>query len=154
MKIALCISGLPRNVEAGFPNILENIIKPNNPDIFIHTWGTDENLKNKIIELYQPKSLVFEEQKPFINDSLDLTRMMLSHGQSYTREKFVEMVCSSWYSVQASNTLKEELDWLIISFTITLLELDLILIITFKSIAHNMIVIKYMCVIDNYQTMI
>ena len=52
-KVAICISGLPRNVEAGFQNILESIIEPNNnPDIFIHTWvGDDENLKNKVIEL-------------------------------------------------------------------------------------------------------
>jgi hypothetical protein len=107
MRIALCISGLPRNVDNGYQNILNNLIIPNNPDIFIHTWGEDENLKNRVIELYQPKLITFEPQRIFVNDSLELERMMLSHGRSYTREKFVEMIYSSWYSVQASNTLKE-----------------------------------------------
>ena len=109
-KVAICISGLPRNVEAGFHNIFEHIIKPNNePDIFVHTWiGDDENLKNKVIELYKPKMVSFEPRKTFINNSMELDRMMVSHGRSYTRENFVDMLYSSWYSVQAANNLKEE----------------------------------------------
>lgn len=108
-KVAICISGLPRNVEAGFNNINEHIIKPNNPDIFIHTWvENDIKLKNKINELYQPKSIIFEPRKVFVNKDLELDRMMISHGRSYTRPKFVDMLYSSWYSVQACNNLKEQ----------------------------------------------
>jgi hypothetical protein len=108
-KVALCISGLPRHVEAGFNNINESIIKPNNADVFIHTWiGDDENLKNKVTELYNPKMVMFEPRKTFLNKDLELDRMMISHGRSYTRPNFVDMLYSSWYSVQAANNLKEQ----------------------------------------------
>lgn len=38
MKVALCISGQPRSVDKTFPYINQNIIVPNKPDVFIHTW--------------------------------------------------------------------------------------------------------------------
>jgi hypothetical protein len=108
-KVAICISGLPRNVENGFGNILETLMAPNdNPDIFIHTWSDDEEMKHKILKLYNPKLYLFEPRKIFVNDSMELDRMMLSHGRSYTRPNFVDMLYSSWYSVQAANNLKEQ----------------------------------------------
>jgi hypothetical protein len=108
MKTCVLISGLPRNVDNAFNSINECLIKPNNADVFIHSWIDEHNdLSNRILQLYNPVKFLFENQKKFVNDSLDLTRMMLSHGRSYTREKFVEMIYSSWYSNQQSNTLKE-----------------------------------------------
>jgi hypothetical protein len=38
MKCAVIISGQPRGVEESFENISDKIIKPNNADVFIHTW--------------------------------------------------------------------------------------------------------------------
>jgi len=38
MKCALLISGQPRNVYECFNNIQQNLLFPNNPDIFVHTW--------------------------------------------------------------------------------------------------------------------
>jgi len=108
-KVALCISGLPRNVEKGFDNIKTNLIDPNNPDIFIHTWlDKDESLRNRIIELYDPTNFYYEPQKVFSNDKLELDRMMVSHGRGYSRENFTTMLYSSWYSNQEANKLKEE----------------------------------------------
>jgi len=43
-KVALCISGQPRRALETFPFINENIIKPNNADVFIHMHYDDENL--------------------------------------------------------------------------------------------------------------
>ena len=78
MKIALCLSGLlggtggrngkgkiinPKN---GYYWFYKNLIKENNVDIFFHTWG-DTN--NDLINLYKPKSYLFEIQKSF--DSID-----------------------------------------------------------------------------------
>lgn len=110
MTVSLMISGLPRCVEKGFNNIYNSLILPNKPDIFIHTWNLSENdgLYKKIIDLYKPKLIISEKQKIFINTHIDLDRMMVSHGRSYSREKFVEMVYSSWYSILQANLLKEQ----------------------------------------------
>lgn len=109
MRTALIISGLPRYVEKSFPNINQCLIEPNNPDIFIHTWkDADGTLNYPIAELYRPKMLKAEMQKTWRHTAWDLDRMMKSHARSYHRDKFVEMLYSSWYSIQQSNMLKEE----------------------------------------------
>lgn len=107
MRTCLLISGLPRSVEACHKNIMDNIITPNNPDIFIHTWGDEAELLGHISALYNPVSIKVEKQRIFKNTHNDLDRMMVSHGRSYKREMFVEMVYSSWYSIQQANLLKE-----------------------------------------------
>jgi hypothetical protein len=109
MKVALLISGLPRWVEKGFDNINKTLIAPNDPDIFIHTWNDlDGTLNYPINELYKPKLLKSENQKTWVNTHLELDRMMASHARSYARDKFVEMLYSSWYSIQQANLLKEQ----------------------------------------------
>jgi len=136
MKIALCISGQPRFVENAFPNIYNNIIQPNNPDVFIHCWYDEnligqnfvnpalysannwdyssdkskysDNLDKLILDLYKPKKYIFENQKSIKDDTLRLEEILNSHARVYTREYFVEMLYSSWYSILKSNMLKEE----------------------------------------------
>jgi len=110
MKTALLISGLPRFIDAGFPSLKNNIISPNNPDIFIHTWGNpeDQNLKNKLVSLFKPNHMLIESPKIIHNTHMNLDRMMVSHGRSYKQEKFVEMVYSMWYSILQANLLKEQ----------------------------------------------
>ncbi len=109
MKTALLISGLPRHIDQGFPSIRDALIRPNNPDVFIHTWGNpgDQNLRSKITSLFNPNMLVIENPKIINNTHMNLDRMMVSHGRSYRREKFVEMVYSMWYSLMQANMLKE-----------------------------------------------
>lgn len=108
MKTCVLISGLPRNVDNAFESINECLIKPNNADVFIHSWVDEQNnLKDRILQLYKPSDYTFESQKKFVNDYLDLSRMMVSHGRSYTRDRFVEMIYSSWYSNLQSNLIKE-----------------------------------------------
>jgi hypothetical protein len=72
MRIALCLSGLPRALEEGYKLLYENIIKRNNPDIFIHIWteskfnnpgeivkSYDEYIEsiNFIMKIYKPVSI-------------------------------------------------------------------------------------------------
>lgn len=38
MKTAVCIAGQPRFSEKGFEHLYENLIKPNNADVFFHCW--------------------------------------------------------------------------------------------------------------------
>jgi hypothetical protein len=76
MKIALCLSGLPRAIPEGFDRLLHSFINKYNPDIFIHTWlenpfqgpwekiyTYDERLKQitDILSLYKPKAISIEK---------------------------------------------------------------------------------------------
>ncbi|MGI0058660.1 MAG: hypothetical protein ACREBJ_02730 [Nitrosotalea sp.] len=110
MKTALLISGLPRFVDQGFPSLRDAIIRPNSPDIFIHTWGNpgDQTLRGNLINMFNPNMLVIESPKIIHNTHMNLARMMVSHGRSYQRDKFVEMIYSMWYSIQQANLLKEQ----------------------------------------------
>jgi hypothetical protein len=110
MKIALLISGLPRYIDQGFQNIQDSLIKPNNPDIFIHTWGdaNNQDLRSKITSLFNPKILVIEPPKIINNSHIKLDRMMKSWGGGYTLQAFTEMTYSMWYSILQANLLKEQ----------------------------------------------
>jgi len=108
MKTALLISGLPRYVDEGFASIRDCLIRPNNPDIFIHTWmNPGDPMEAKIQKLFAPKMMKVEPPKIIHNTHMALDRMMVSHGRSYKQEKFVEMVYSMWYSLLQVNLLKE-----------------------------------------------
>jgi len=70
MKIALCLHGLfnsttdsSSNGDDGFEYIKENILDNGEVDVYIHSWELDK--KNEILNLYKPKSYVFEQQKEF-----------------------------------------------------------------------------------------
>jgi hypothetical protein len=80
MKTAVMFYGLPRYVERTFPKIRDNIIIPNNADVFVHTWVDDtvintpqqhyndetlvsdvitHDIIHKIDKLYKPKSISY-----------------------------------------------------------------------------------------------
>ena len=42
MKIALCISGQPRDIDINFPIHKASILDGNDVDVFIHTWFDPE----------------------------------------------------------------------------------------------------------------
>lgn len=86
MKIAVCLSGQPRNFKTGHKHLSESL-SGHDVDYFFHLWfdesSVGEELKiysdknprasdilqedtdKKILELYQPKSYLFEKQKEF-----------------------------------------------------------------------------------------
>jgi len=43
MRVALCLSGQPRNALYTFSYIYNNIIKPNNADVFMHLNFENDN---------------------------------------------------------------------------------------------------------------
>jgi hypothetical protein len=111
MKTCLLLSGLPRFVRDTFANINNTLVLPNSADVFIHTWfdeTQDPELASFILENYKPKRWIFEKQRPFANKHLQMDRMMATWAWSYQRNKFVEMLYSSWYSILMSNLLKEQ----------------------------------------------
>lgn len=110
IKTCLLLSGLARSVESSYQNIYENLIKPNDADVFIHCWldiEKEPNLYNKILELYRPKKFIIEKQKVWNNSHIDMDRMM-AYAKAYTRQYFVDALYSAWYSIQQANLLKEQ----------------------------------------------
>lgn len=56
-KVALCLSGQPRSIDKGFEYHKRNLLNHFDTDVFCHTWGDDVEIKNKIVNLYNPKKL-------------------------------------------------------------------------------------------------
>ena len=44
MRVAVCLSGQPRNALITYEYIFQNIIQPNNADVFIHMNYDENNL--------------------------------------------------------------------------------------------------------------
>lgn len=65
MKVALCFSGLPRFITQTYSYWKNCIIDKYDPDIFIHTWSNDKNIKMLLQGLYEPKVLGMESTKTF-----------------------------------------------------------------------------------------
>ena len=64
MKVALCFSGKLGDWDQCTDSILQNIILPFKPDIFLTTWD-DENYQD-FVQFYKPKKWItfnFEEKK-------------------------------------------------------------------------------------------
>jgi len=49
MKIAICLSGIDRCFNETAPFLMENMVKPLNADVFIHTWKSD-SLSDRFVE--------------------------------------------------------------------------------------------------------
>ena len=100
MKIALCLHGLfdstqdlSSNGLEGHEHIKKHILSKGDVDVFIHSWEID---KAGLIEaMYQPKEVIFEEQKDFsdiikergldkLNGSPRSPQSVLSHLYSVT----------------------------------------------------------------------
>jgi len=118
MKTALCLSGQPRRVKECFPYILENIILPNSPcDIFIHAWfdgrlagerwspsnvtKIDHGAVRALSELYNPISMLIEQQKEFDTSCFDPENTLDGGGQWR-----IDATHSMFYSTLRCNRLK------------------------------------------------
>ncbi len=132
MKVALCISGQPRSVQLVFPDIYQNIISINNPDVYIHSW-IDDNIKGKkpvaagghvasdniphdiediILRLYNPKRYIFEPQIEFdeknYNDrKLPSIRPKFSISQRFSIMKSIELARQEHYDA----IIRMRFDW-------------------------------------------
>jgi len=122
MRVALCISGQPRFFEKGFVYINNCIIKPFQPDVFMHIWydkdhvgkpyscapwnnGISDNIKPHTMEalkhIYNPKLSIFEPEKFWDNN---LQRSYESNkGRQYSFITF-----SQFYSIMMANELKRQ----------------------------------------------
>ena len=107
MRLAICLYGLVGNLvgksgynslgresalELGFDHLSEFFSRDHEVDFFIHSWEGD--LSERIIDLYQPKEYLFEDQKKF-----EIPKYVIGS------EKRCQNVYSRWYSQMMSNKL-------------------------------------------------
>jgi hypothetical protein len=63
-RVAICLSGLIRTGIEAFPSF-KSFFQHLNADIFFHTWDTEKDKVQKIIDLYEPKSYLITPPKIF-----------------------------------------------------------------------------------------
>jgi len=119
MKIAVQFFGHLRDFENCYKNFKKNILDRYDSDVFIHTWDMKDhntkswnsrNLKqkqvdslliNKIKNLYNPKKLIVEKQKPI--DSVTIP-YLLNDKISFSTETMEYM----FYSMNISNQMRKK----------------------------------------------
>jgi hypothetical protein len=133
MRTALCLYGQPRNFSENWKFINENIIKPNNADVFFHTWydesdlnfhkmtpghelrSADYGLNSILPEKTNAKDFIIEKQLNFFYKDIYCSdenfEACWPWANIYDRKSFIKnRVFSSysmWYSINQSVLLKE-----------------------------------------------
>ena len=122
MRIALCISGQPRNIDRGIENILQNM--KFDFDVFMHTWWDKDSNKETFKKILYDGSKD-EVSSPMDNDwishlykSFDVKKMAIEEQIQLKVPKVLEDrklkfshtfgICSSLYSVYKCNELKRQ----------------------------------------------
>lgn len=98
MKVALCISGLPRTWKKTFPEVQKNLIQYHNADVFIHSWF-EENEKefDELLEAYKPKRFLLEK-----NNSIHISKEYDGGVPGHT----VYAAFSMYKSIWSCNSIK------------------------------------------------
>ena len=135
VKVALCLSGQPRRALDTFTNIYENIIKPNNADVFIHMHydktklhieknhmdngkcTLEPELDDQLIELYKPIKFLIESPRNFKKPNCIIPENRLKNVKNMNLHKnftddectnhFIKQLTSMYYSIYKCNELKE-----------------------------------------------
>lgn len=137
MKVALCISGQPRSAEEAYPYIYQNIILPNQADVFIHMNYSPTNqyiershvdnptkntyyadcIDKKVLALYNPIAYMIEDPKSFSKPQYRIPQSRMQHllamnsHKGWTEEEqraySVKQMTSMYYSIFKCNELKE-----------------------------------------------
>jgi hypothetical protein len=71
-RVALQYSGFPRSFDKDFDNHYKYLIKPLNPDIYMHLWKVDKNDEKpeKMVGLYKPKGYTIEVREGHHTDNV------------------------------------------------------------------------------------
>lgn len=106
MKIALCLSGIPRCYDYHMDTII-NLFAPHEVDIFCHFWNDemDSTDYGQIAQAIRPRSLLYEPSyTPLFNDWYHATQQLAVVGRTHER------TFPMWYSVNQCNRLKSEFE--------------------------------------------
>jgi hypothetical protein len=135
MRVALCISGQPRNALQTYSNIYKNIIEPNTADVFIHMHYDNNNLfmekshadngncvlekglDQQLIDLYKPKRFLIEPPRNFQKPNIGIPENRLNRSKQMNHHKkwchdehtkyIIKQLTSMYYSIYKVNELKE-----------------------------------------------
>ena len=122
MRVAICISGQPRDIEVGVEQVVNNIINSNADldfDVFAHAWVSSSgepwdtaqdylrsvvgrqqgDPSKKILRFLKPKLWLFEDQINFEN----YTKFFTSHPSAKQAS-----LASNFYSVYSANNMKKQ----------------------------------------------
>lgn len=67
MKVALCLSGLPRTWKKTYPFLKKHILDHYDVDIFLHTWYENTPLEHEeLISVYRPKKFCLDKNNCII----------------------------------------------------------------------------------------
>lgn len=125
MRIALCLSGMPRTVHEGHKKLFDSFIKKYNPDIFIHTWldnphqgpwervyTYEERVKqiSDILSLYKPKSFHIDKSHIVQDYYKDYSSIFLQNNisQGATVMRYIYNPHSMYESNYLVNELKKK----------------------------------------------
>jgi len=110
MKIALCLFGYPKGstiyaggaYEQKFKHLFDQVMV-HNPDVFIHSWDT--SLQQELVELFNPKYFVFQNQLQFEDEisRLKMRRFAGSRGDIFKTLSF-------FHTRNVSNKLKNQIN--------------------------------------------
>jgi hypothetical protein len=100
MKIALCLSGQPRELEEGYSYWKKNLLDHYDVDIFVHSWNS--HLNDDIVGLYDPTLRTFEDYK-FSPEYDKIYEQNCIHETSLPRYSL-----SQFYSILQSRNLKNQ----------------------------------------------
>jgi hypothetical protein len=133
MKVALCLYGQPRDAHVTFQRIKQNVIDPNDCDVFFHAWYDPNNasidkmtpgherrfihhgMDRFLVDSYAPKSHKLESQRRFSDMNFQASDKNIeacwSYSNAYDRDQFIshkaKAIHSMWYSVMMSIMEKE-----------------------------------------------
>jgi hypothetical protein len=134
-RVAVCISGQPRAAKETFNLIMDNIILPNEADVFIHMnfnpnvlymekshadngrCHLQPGIDKWVIENYKPKRYLVETPRDYKNAVIGMSEKRLenhkkmNHHKNWTdaehREYITRQMYNMYYSIYKANELKE-----------------------------------------------
>jgi hypothetical protein len=134
-RVAVCISGQPRAARETFNLIMNNIIRPNNADVFIHMNYDQERLYMEkshadngrcqlepgidkwVIENYKPCRYLVEKPRDYKNEVIGISEKRLENHKRMNAHKgwtdeqhrnyIVRQMYNMYYSIYKVNELKE-----------------------------------------------
>lgn len=132
MKTAVLITGQPRLLDEHKDSIMENLISPNNADVFMHMWYSEDDLDQpfkwgkgwvndriekdahlKAIDFFKPKACFFEKQITFPELDISFKKTFNSgYGGGYEspdgQKSLIQSTQSMWYSINMAFSMMDE----------------------------------------------
>lgn len=111
MKIALCISGMPRSFKSTFASVKRCILEPYQPDVFISTWDSvridetwpETDSVEEMLDLYQPVKFDVERFDERRKRSFETNRF---HRRADQAGRVVARTIPMYYKVYLANLHK------------------------------------------------